>query len=201
MIKNIIFDMGNVLVTYDPKAVCEKYFNESDVKQVLKAVFQSEQWLQLDEGKISEEAALNMMLSRLESRLHEQTIKMFNEWHYYLKPKKEMLEVVKQLKNQGYHLYLLSNAGVRFEVFYQDIEAISYMEGMVISSRVKCNKPNAKIYETLIEKYQLNPEECFFIDDYKENIDAAHRLKIKGYVFEGDVESLLSCMRELEVKI
>ena len=74
MIQNIIFDMGNVLVTYDPKSVCKNYFNESDVNQVLKVVFQSEQWLQLDEGTISEEAALNIMLSRLESRLHQQTV-------------------------------------------------------------------------------------------------------------------------------
>ncbi|MBS5114980.1 MAG: HAD family phosphatase [Erysipelotrichaceae bacterium] len=201
MIQNIIFDMGNVLVTYDPKSVCKNYFNESDVKQVLKVVFQSEQWLQLDEGTISEEAALNIMLSRLESRLHQQTIKMFNEWHYYLKPKKEMLEVVKRLASQGYHLYLLSNAGVRFEVFYQNIEAISYMEGMVISSRVQCNKPNAKIYKILCQKYRLNPGECFFIDDYKENIDAANKLGIRGYVFDGNVDSLLRCMRSLKIEI
>ena len=75
------------------------------------------------------------------------------------------------------------------------------MEGMVISSRVQCNKPNAKIYKILCQKYRLNPGECFFIDDYKENIDAANKLGIRGYVFDGNVDSLLRCMRSLKIEI
>lgn len=201
MVKNIIFDMGNVLVTYDPKGVCLKYFNEEDYELVLKTVFQSKEWLKLDKGTIEENQAFEIMLASLPKRLHKQTEKMFKEWHQYLTPKKEMLEVVKQLKNNGYHLYLCSNVGVRYEQFYKNIEALSLMDGHVLSSKIKHNKPEKEIYEYLFKTYDLKPNECFFIDDYKDNILMGKTFGMDGYIFNDDITLLKEYMRKIGIKL
>lgn len=194
MIKNIVFDMGKVLVGYDTMRVCRQYMeDEEDRELVCTAVFVSPEWLLLDMGVISEEEALNRICKRLPVRLHEKARLCMEHWpDYCMWPIEGMEEIIKNLKGKGYGIYLCSNASMRLPKLYKKvIPGIEYFDGVIFSASVKCIKPQRQIYEILFSRFGLKPEECFFVDDMQLNIDGARECGMDGYCFEdGDIEKL-----------
>lgn len=194
MIKNIVFDMGRVLIEYDPMRVCRQFIEtESDREKVLDALFRSPEWIELDRGAITEEEAMVIVKERLsEEYLKDAAQKCMDEWDTYnIEPKAGMQELVEELKAKGYHIYLLSNASHRLRTYQHIIPGINLFDGMIVSAEERCIKPDAEIYKRLFEKYDLVPEECFFIDDLQENIDGAKKCGMDGYCFaDGNVERL-----------
>ena len=194
MIKNIVFDMGKVLVGYDTMRVCRQYMeDEEDRELVCTAVFVSPEWLLLDMGVISEEEALDRICKRLPARLHEKARLCMEHWpDYCMWPIEGMEEIIKNLKGKGYGIYLCSNASMRLPKLYKKvIPGIEYFDGVIFSASVKCIKPQRQIYEILFSRFGLKPEECFFVDDMQLNIDGARKCGMDGYCFEdGDIEKL-----------
>lgn len=194
MIKNIVFDMGKVLVGYDTMRVCRQYMeDEEDRELVCTAVFVSPEWLLLDMGVISEEEALDRICKRLPVRLHEKARLCMEHWpDYCMWPIEGMEEIIKNLKGKGYGIYLCSNASMRLPKLYKKvIPGIEYFDGVIFSASVKCIKPQRQIYEILFSRFGLKPEECFFVDDMQLNIDGARECGMDGYCFEdGDIEKL-----------
>ncbi|MDR0924371.1 MAG: HAD family phosphatase [Hungatella sp.] len=194
MIKNIVFDMGRVLVHYDGDIVCRHFIeDEAERKAVRIAVFESQEWLFLDMGLISEEEALKKMQARLDTaHAKEMAALCLEHWHEYnMWPDKEMGELVGQLKENGYGIYLCSNASLRLLTCYHIIPGIEHFDGILFSAEVKCLKPQKEMYSHLFERFQLKPEECFFIDDLPMNIEGARACGMDGYCFEdGDVKRL-----------
>ncbi len=185
MIKNIIFDMGNVLIKYQPEIVCIKFTdNKNDADLVLKELFNSNEWRKLDSGEITEEEAINTVCERLPERLRKNCKEIFSHWHEYCPPKEDIEKVVKDLKEKGYKIYLCSNAATRFDVYKKDIPAFKYFDGFIVSAFEKCVKPNPEIYNRLFKKFNINANESFFIDDLKENIEGAKVCGMDGYLFE-----------------
>lgn len=200
MIKNIVFDMGKVLVNYDADKVCEALIEDpEDRKKVCTAVFVSPEWILLDLGVISEEAALARMTARLpEERLKEYARQCLARWHEYnMWPMEGMGEFVKLLKDHGFGIYLCSNASMRLLACYKEvIPGIEYFDGVLFSADVKYLKPQKEIYLTLFERFGLKPEECFFIDDMQENINGAADCGMDGYCFsDGDVGRLTGFLK------
>jgi len=188
MIKNIIFDMGNVLSVYQP----QKYVNQiiSDpgaAEAVYHELFLGPEWKQLDEGTISEEDAVAQVQARI-PRYAEQVRRAMENWHCMMIPMPGMTELVAELKRKGYPLYLLSNASLRFFKYYRNVAVFRYFDGFVISAKEKLVKPNPAIYRCLLERFRLKAAECLFIDDLQENIDGAARVGIPGHRFQGAEE-------------
>lgn len=202
MIKNIVFDMGKVLVDYDSMRVCAHYIEDAhDRKQVRTAVFVSPEWLLLDMGVISEEQALKQICGRLPERLHEAAGLCMRDWHKYcMRPIREMAPVIRSLKTRGYGIYLCSNASMRLlECYKEVIPAIDCFDGILFSAPEKCIKPQREIYERLFERFGLCPEECFFIDDLALNIEGAGACGMDGYCFsDGDIEKLTDVLNLLD---
>lgn len=201
MIKNIVFDMGKVLLNYDADRVCRQYMtDEAERKEVSMAVFASQEWLLLDMGVIPEEEALRRMQSRLDTEHKKEMAALCLEhWHEYnMWPVEGMREVVESLKKRGYGLYLCSNASLRLLSCYSVIPGIEYFDGLLFSAEVKCVKPQKEMYLHLFERFALKPEECFFIDDLSYNIEGARACGMDGYCFEdGNVEKLKSVLTQL----
>ena len=107
-----------------------------------------------------------------------------------------MEETVKQLKEAGYGIYLLSNASVAQHDYWPRIPVSSYFDGKLISCDVKTVKPCPRIYELFTEKFGLNPEECLFVDDATANVAAAIACGWQGIVFHGDADELRRKMTE-----
>jgi putative hydrolase of the HAD superfamily len=107
-------------------------------------------------------------------------------------PKAGMKELIGDLKEKGYRIYLCSNAPTRLMICYKKvIPAIDQFDGILFSSEVKCLKPQKEMYEHLFNRFGLVPEECFFVDDWDLNIEGSRACGMDGYCFvDGDVEKL-----------
>lgn len=201
MMKNIVFDMGKVLVDYDAMRVCREHIeDEKDRACVCTAVFVSPEWLMLDMGVISEVMALRQICTRIPERLHEAAGLCLRDWYKFCMTKKtEMEPVIRALKENGFGIYLCSNASLRLrECYLNYLPAVDCFDGILFSAEEKCIKPQHEIYEHLFEKYHLLPEECFFIDDVQLNIDGAKACGMDGYCFaDGDLKKLKDKLTEV----
>lgn len=200
MIKNIVFDMGNVLVNYDAMRVCRHYIeDEQDQKEVCTAVFVSPEWIMLDMGVIPEDQALRRMCGRLPKRLHEAARLCMRDWDKYCMWKAGGMDgIVRTLKKQGFGIYVCSNASIRLPGIYREVlPAAECFDGVLFSAEEKCIKPQKEIYERLFERFRLKPEECFFIDDMQLNIDGAKACGMDGCCFaDGDIDRLKSVLQK-----
>lgn len=191
--KNIVFDFGNVLGTFCEHEILSAFCEEKDEAIFKDAVFHN--WQALDAGSILYEEYISHALSLLPARLHENAVDFFQNWHRQMPPIMEVWEFVRELKEQGYRLYILSNAPVHFAEHADFFEIVEVFDGVVFSGSVHMWKPNPDIYHYLFEHYHLKPEECFFIDDREENIRAAENCGMDGIIFDGNVSAVREKLR------
>ena len=186
--KNILFDMGNVLVTYNPEWVIRHYTEDEElIREVKNIVFNSQEWFLLDAGLIEEEKAERNWMERLSSDKARELVHLsFQNWHLYnMKVIPGTAEIIRTLKSAGKNIYLLSNASLRlFSIYKEVIPAVECFSGIFYSAAHKCVKPQDIIYERFLQEYSLNPSDCFFIDDLEENISAAKAVGISGAVMK-----------------
>lgn len=186
--KNILFDMGNVLVTYNPEWVIRRYTEDEElIREVKNIVFNSQEWFLLDAGLIEEEKAERNWMERLSSdKARELAHLSFQNWHLYnMKTIPGTAEIIRAVKENGKEIYLLSNASMRLLSIYKEvIPAVECFSGIFYSAAHKCVKPQDIIYERFLKEYSLNPADCFFIDDLEENISAAKAVGISGVVMK-----------------
>ena len=191
MIRNIIFDMGGVLLDYcPPRFVDHLGVGPEDKKLLLQEVFNTVEWFRLDRGTITEEEAAAAMKRNLPPRLHDAVDRMLNWWELDLREVEGMPELLAELKALGFGIYLLSNASVRQPEYFGRLSVSRYLDGGVISAPFKLLKPQREIYELLLREYRLKAEECFFVDDSVANVEGAYCVGITGAVFDGDVPRL-----------
>lgn len=201
MIKNIVFDMGKVLVDYDENKCTDHYLdNEADRELVKNVIFVSPEWTMLDMGVMPESMAKERMLKRLPERLQEAAGLCFDNWHLHcMETVQEFVPLIHWLKEQNFGVYLLSNASVRLLTCYRDVlPAVDEFDGILFSGAEKVMKPQRQIYERLFEKFALDPAECYFIDDMQLNIDGAKACGMDGYCFaDRNIEKLRKKLEEL----
>ena len=201
MIKNIVFDMGNVLVRFDPELFMDRYsLTGEDRKLIRNEVFRSVEWTMLDRGVIDEKIAERRILPRLPEHLHDAARGLIEKWDDPIVPVEGMLELLQALKAKGYRLYLLSNAATRQPIYWARAEASKLMDGALISAEVKLLKPDPQIYRTFLHKFDLRPEECVFIDDTPINVEGALYENMAGIVLNMDVPALAESLRALGVE-
>lgn len=197
-----VFDMGRVLLNFDPMLCIAPYLSDpEDREEIARVAFASEEWRMLDAGTITDAEALSRWLDRLPPRLHDAMAQIFENWHRYLPEIPEMSALVRDLHRAGYPIYLLSNVSLRFEQLKTCFPLLSLMQGYVTSAKEQVVKPDREIYEILLDRYGLCPEECIFIDDVPANIQGAAMVGMQGYVFDGDAHKLRSALREMGVNI
>ena len=202
MIKNILFDMGNVLIHFDRDAFLNRLdICKEDKQLLLREVFLSTEWVQMDRGTLREETAEPLMCSRLPAHLHSAVHSLVSLWDEPMLPVSGMAELVEELKHNGYRIYLLSNASVRQHEYWPKIPGWQFFDGKVISADEKVMKPHPDYYRIALERFQLNPEECFFIDDVPANIEGAMYCGIPGAVFHKDVPLLRRQLRAAGVNV
>lgn len=188
MIKNIIFDIGNVLASFRPKEVLEEMgLEEKEVNAILDATVRGPYWVELDRGVMEETEVVSAMRARVPEVYQADFDRFFaHETGKLVKSLPYATDWLKNLKERGYHVYLLSNYPVRlFEIHSSHFTFLPYTDGRVVSGYVKCVKPDERIYRCLLEKYSLDPQECVFLDDLAGNVEGAKKLGIHGIQFLG----------------
>lgn len=200
-IDTIVFDMGQVLIHWAPDVLLKNYDLTPEEKNTLKLeLFGNVEWVQLDHGTITWDEAVDRICRRLPEKLHvpvEQSVK--NWWNRTLVPMEGMEDLVKELKEAGYSIYLLSNAGITLRDYFPRIPGSQYFDGLLVSAEEKLLKPQHEIYYRLYERFGLDPETCFFIDDSPANIEGALCTGMRGIVFRGDVNRLRRELKELHI--
>lgn len=191
MVKNIIFDMGNVLLDYNPEVSLELFFdNDIDRDIVRKELFEGPEWIQGDLGYMTNEERFVSIKERLPKRLHEGLKSCVLNWHICMKPLEGAEKFVRYVKEKGFRIYILSNASDLFYEYFPDFLPLDFFDGVMISSDVHLIKPDLNIYMTFMEKFKLVPSECLFIDDRRNNVEGAVTVGMKGRVFLNDFSRL-----------
>lgn len=201
MIKNIIFDVGNVLVSFRPDDVMRDLgIPEEKIADMAAATYASKWWIEFDRGVMPEEEIIAHMKEDNPQYAKEIDLFFKKGTPYLVIPFDYSPGWLKGLQNRGYKTYLLSNYsdsmfGLHAKSTFNFMDCI---DGKVVSGHVKMIKPDAEIYEYLLKKFSLEPEECVFIDDRPENVETAVKLGINGIVFtseeqaNAELEKLLS---------
>lgn len=198
MIKNIIFDIGNVLMHYQPKEYLASFIPSPERQEkTYNAVFGSKDWLMLDRGIITEHEAIDRFKANCPDVSDEIQAAMDHWFDKMMIPITETGDYLKDLKNKGYLIYILSNYQEKaFHYIRSQNDFFDYTDGMVISFEEKLLKPEPEIFNLLLSRYSLNPSETVFIDDTPENISAAEKIGIHGIVFTG-YDELIAAMNPL----
>ncbi len=188
MIRNIIFDMGGVLLHYSPSRFIDLLsVSGGDKTLLLREVFNTVEWFRMDRGTITEEEAAAAMKKNLPPHLHGAVDRLLRWWELELRPMEGMEELLAELKELGFGIYLLSNASMRQPEYFNRLPASQFFDGRVVSAWFKLLKPQKEIFDILLWEYELKAEECFFVDDSVANVEGAYCAGIAGAVFDGDV--------------
>ncbi|MFX0177347.1 MAG: HAD family hydrolase [Candidatus Hodarchaeota archaeon] len=177
MINNIIFDLGNVLFNWDPENFLLRFTNKKQkVKWFLDNIIHSREWLGLDKGLLNlKEAESKFLFSYPKEKALISSF--FKHWMEILTPISKNVLISKDLKENGYKIYILSNfIKEAFDFINFRNEFLSLFDGKIISGFEKVAKPDIEIYNLLINRYSLMPEECVFIDDVKPFLRPAKKL-------------------------
>ena len=195
MLKNYIFDFGKVLVRLNHEKLAEMYIEDENYrKAVCDAVFDRLYWDRLDLGTVTDEEVREGFCSRLPKELHKGACAVYDNCIYHQNPIVEMKQLLKDIKRQGGRLFLLSNISCGFAENYhknpQLKNLFSQFDGLVFSGPLGIAKPDVRIFEYLLNKFNLEANESIFIDDLLVNVEGAQKVGIKGYVFDGDAKKL-----------
>ncbi len=189
MIKNIVFDLGNVLISFRPSEFFDKKNYPENIKAtILSDIFGSKEWGMLDNGEINTAEAIDSIA--LKSTLQKEEIAhIFNLRAELIYPIDPNVRLLPELRKRGFRLYFLSNFPVDlFEEVKTGYYFFKYFEGGLISAEAKFSKPDSRIFKILILKYSLSPEECLFIDDLEINVRTAEAIGMKGLITYGSLE-------------
>lgn len=199
-IRNLVLDMGNVLLTWEPGAFAFRAAgNEQDAGILYDALFDSPEWQLHDAGQIDEEEVLRVSLLRTPGRLHDALRLLFDQWPRWMSPIPGADSFTVMAREAGLRLYLLSNAGTRFPQALKERDFYPRFNGMMISAHEKVSKPDLRIYERLCERYRLLPRECLFVDDLAGNVQGALRAGMSAHLFDSDYQKVEDRLRDFGV--
>lgn len=194
MIKNIIFDVTNVLLLFKRDYLLGNFYQGEDFEFLKEKIFYD--WEKMDEGLLTCEEHLERVLKTLPEKYHKIAIGVLTTWENYMTCTNATYNYIKELKNEGYKLYILSNMTPHFIERDSMFPVISLFDGKVYSAPIKLLKPNAEIYRYLLNKYNLKANETLFIDDLKENVLGAEKVGIKSFQFNHNLYKLKEWIKE-----
>lgn len=187
MIKNIIFDVGEVLLGYRWQYVFEQAgLSYQEGNRIGQALFADELWEILDLGNMSHAEVREAYQKKFPE--DAKAIGFFFDHADLMQIERpKVWEKVRELKEKGYGIYLLSNySKVLFETHTKGASFLEIIDGAVISYQVHVTKPDQRIYQILMQKYDLKPEECLFFDDREENTRAAEAQGIRTVTVQSE---------------
>ncbi len=192
MIKNVIFDFGQVIIHFVPEMMVSPYVSDKDDKALLcEVLFDRLYWDKLDKGTITNEEVLEQCRTRLPQRLWDVADKIYYNWIYNVPEIEGMRELIVKLKEKyGVGIYLLSNISNYFVEHRNEFTIFEYFDKCIFSAPLGIVKPSFEIFDYLCKDCDIIPNEAIFIDDNEKNIEAAKKFGLNGYIFDGDVKKL-----------
>ncbi len=184
MIRNIVFDIGNVLAGFVWQDFYHSFgFSEEIFEKLANATVRSSLWNEMDRGKMSDDQLLDGFI-RNDPSIEREIREVFQNVKGMVCRYEYAIPWIKGLKERGFRIYVISNFA--HKAYLECSEALDFLrevDGAIISYQEKLIKPSPEIYRLLCSRYELNAEECVFIDDTAPNVEAAIKEGMKGIVF------------------
>lgn len=204
IIKNIIFDIGNVILNFNVDDVLQKFTSDrNEQKFILDNIINSPEWLGnalIDIGYITRENAIEIVKDRTNHVYDNLITDFWYNYNNFAKVDENVLNLIKKLKNNNYKIYLLSNINPYTYEFVEKSGLFELVDGYVLSYQEHKVKPFVSIYMTLLERYNLIPSESVFIDDNQNNITTGNSLGIISKKVEPDnYDSIVNIINELNL--
>lgn len=199
MIKNVILDYGNVLIDWNPAYLFLPHFNgdEKKCRFFTDHVCNREWFTRMDRGENMDKCVAELQATYPE---YTDAVAMFRDRWFDMCSGEipGMLELIQELKTKGVGVYGLTNwPAETFAEARRRFKTIGSIDNYVVSSAVKLAKPDPAIYQLLLSKYNLKASECVFIDDRKDNVDAAIALGMSGIVYPGNAKDLTIMLSQI----
>ena len=181
---DIILDMGNVLLEWNKDKILKAVAKtQKDYLILDKAIFQSGLWESLDLGTLTREELVDKVLSLLGDCYQKKVEEVIWNWPAYIDIYTEVFPLLARLKENGHRIFVLSNTSpVFYELLKNQLAPLAkILDGFVLSCDIKVIKPDRKMFEEILSKYELDPANCVFLDDLADNTKMAESLGIKAY--------------------
>ena len=190
MLKNLILDMGGVLIRFDPPHFLREFglTDEEDIAFLDETITNSAEWRLTDQGYLTEKEMGERLLQKVPDRLKPAAEMLIYRWP--AEPIPGMEDFVRESKAMGLSVYMLSNVSLRVKEYWNRIPGHALFDGSVISAEVHLLKPEPEIYRHLLMKYSLSAEESLFVDDTMRNVLGAEAVGIHGFHFTGNVQEI-----------
>ena len=197
MIKNIIFDIGNVILNFRTINVIKEFTSDKEKQNfIYNNIINS----LIDTGYLTKEEAIEIVKDRTNHIDDELIEKFWNNYNDYSEVNNNVLDLIKKLKD-NYRIYLLSNINPYTHEKVKKSNLFELVDGYILSYEVHKIKPYEGIYYELKNNYNLEFEECLFIDDNVNNIQTATKLGIKpGKVNPDDYDSIVEILKKYNIK-
>ena len=185
MIDTIIFDFGDVLEKIDYISLAAEYTGDRiSAKKLFDSAVLTEHWRLYDAGINTQAQLIELLKAELDRSMHTALEQFVTNIHRACTPYTEMYDVVKDLKQRGKKIYLLSNfpEGV-FERVAEPNRTLDFFDGLIVSYKLKMAKPEKQIFEYVLNEYNLKAENCLFVDDTLKNIEVAKSLGFNTHHF------------------
>ncbi len=189
MNKTVIFDLGGVLIDWDPRYLYSTYFETQDAMEYFLSTICTMEWNEEQDGGRSIKEA-NEVLIHKHPEYFREILAYYNEWEMMLNGEiVETVEILKSIRRQHDRVYALTNWSVEtFPIALKHFDFLGLFDGILVSGQEKLKKPDSKIYQLLLSKYNLNPSNCLFIDDNLRNVDAAIREGIESIQYQNPTQ-------------
>lgn len=193
MIKNVVLDMGNVLLDFRPEFVMDTYCSSEEEKNVIrKELFDGPYWLLADKGEIKDADRYDLVKPNVPEKYWPALKNCADHWDICMDPLKGAKEFCDEIKARGYGIYVLSNASDRFYDYFPKFLPLDYFDGVFVSADYLMLKPDVKIYKLFLEKYGLRGDECLFVDDRIDNVNGALAAGMNAVQFKNDYQAVLA---------
>ncbi|MGI6650169.1 MAG: HAD family hydrolase [Limnochordia bacterium] len=199
MIKNVVFDLGRVLINFQPEAYLQRLFpGHTEIGFLRSAIFGSPEWLMLDRGVI-DQAEAEIRLINQHPQFKKEIQAAFADWFSMLTPIEENAALLPELKGKGCGLYVISNFHAdSFAYINGRYSWFKLFDGMIISCEHQVLKPEPRIYSLLLERWGLLAKECLFIDDVSANVEGARRMGMEAILYESHEQLLKELQSRLK---
>lgn len=185
MIRNIILDIGDVLVKSNYRRFfADKGYDDEMIGRLEKATFFSPVWKELDRGVWNFSQVVDGFVKN-DPEIEEQLRSVFDDTGGFITAYPYAVIWIRELKESGLKVFCLSNiSGKICDDCANELKFLEYVDGKLLSYRERLIKPDPEIFRLLLNRYGLSAEECIFIDDMEQNVTAARALGIHGIVFK-----------------
>ena len=197
--KNIIFDLGSVLIKNKAISVLDELDLDDNTYNELKRFFND--YLELDLGTITLEEKYNKC--NFSNDINNKYKDYILHYYEHRKYNHDLIDLINELKNNNYNVYVLSDNNQESFDYYKNNQLFKNIDGWIASCEYGAVKEDGKLYQFFLDKYQLDPKECYMIDDKEINIEEANKYGIIGFVFdeEKDINLLINDMKSNGINI